>query len=88
MGVMIADYWLIDKGEIEKFEIRPGFYAPGIIAFVAGALIACMTGGTFAAIPALAFLDMPFFIGSINGIVVALVLYVILAKATGNKKNS
>lgn len=88
MGVMIADYWLIDKGEIEKFEIRPGFYAPGIIAFVAGALIACMTGGTFAAIPALAFLDMPFFIGSINGIVVALILYVILAKATGNKKNS
>ena len=88
MGVMIADYWLIDKGKIENFQIRQGFYAPGVIAFVVGALIACMTGGTFATIPALSFLDMPFFIGSINGIVVALVLYVILAKAADNKKNS
>ena len=88
MGVMIADYWILDKGKIENFQIRKGFYAPGIIAFVAGALIACMTGGTFATIPALAFLDIPFFIGSINGIVVSLVLYVILAKVAGNHKNA
>lgn len=88
MGVMIADYWILDKGKIENFQIRKGFYAPGIIAFAAGALIACMTGGTFATIPALAFLDIPFFIGSINGIVVSLVLYVILAKVAGNHKNA
>ena len=85
MGVMIADYWMLDKGRLERFEIRRGFYAPGIIAFAAGALIACMTGGTFAGIPALAFLDMPFFIGSVNGIVVAFVLYVLLAKAVGGR---
>lgn len=46
-----------------------------------------LTGGTFAAIPALAFLDVPFFIGSINGIVVSLVLYVLLAKAFGKRES-
>ena len=86
MGVMIADYWLIRKGDIAKFEIRKGFYAPGIIAFAAGALVACMTGGTFATVPALSFLNIPFFIGSVNGIVVALAVYVIIEKAAGKKK--
>ena len=87
MGVMIADYWILHKGNIENFQIRRGFYVPGIVAFVAGALVACMTGGTFATIPALAFLDVPFFIGSINGIVVSLVLYVLLAKAFGKRES-
>lgn len=87
MGVMIADYWLLRKGDVAKFEIRRGFYAPGIIAFAVGAFIACMTGGTFASIPALSSLNFPFFIGSVNGIVVALVLYVIIEKAVEKKKN-
>ena len=85
MGVMIADYWIIGKGKTENFEIRKGFYAPGVISFVLGALIACMTGGTFATIPFLAFLNIPFFIGPINGIVVALVVYVVIAKAFAKK---
>ena len=63
-----------------------GFYIPvwissvvwDVISFLLGALVACMTGGTFASIP---FLNIPFFIGPINGIVVAMVLYVILIKA-------
>lgn len=88
MGVMIADYWIIGKGKVERFEIRKGFYAPGILAFAVGALVACMTGGTFASIPALSFLNFPFFISPINGIVVALVVYVILAKAFGSRKKS
>ena len=87
MGVMIADFWLLRKGNVAKFEIRRGFYAPGIIAFAVGAFIACMTGGTFASIPALSSLNFPFFIGSVNGIVVALVLYVIIEKAVEKKKN-
>ena len=85
MGVMIADYWIIGQGKVENFEIRKGFYAPGVVSFVLGALVACMTGGTFATIPALSFLNIPFFIGPINGIVVALVVYVIIAKAAGKK---
>ena len=55
-----------------------------------GALVACVTGGTFASFPGLVeavpFLNIPFFVGPVNGIVVSLVLYVILealtAKAT------
>lgn len=85
MGVLIADYWVIGKGKVENFEIREGFYAPGVISFLAGALVACMTGGTFATIPALSFLNIPFFIGPINGIIVALVVYVAIVKAAGKK---
>ena len=86
MGVMIADYWILDKGRIENFAIREGFYWPGILAFAAGALVACVTGGTFASIPALSFLNVPFFIGPVNGIVIALAAYVVLSKLAGGRK--
>lgn len=97
-GVLIAGYWLVGKGKRERFASRPGFYAPGVIAFLAGALVACITGGTFApflamaadkvtgAVPvALAWLNTPFFVGPINGIVVALVLHPILDKLMPGK---
>ena len=85
MGTMIADYWIIGKGRVEHFREREGFYAPGVISFLLGALVACITGGTFASIPFLAFLNLPFFIGPINGIVVAMVVYILLEKAFGKK---
>ncbi len=80
MGTLIADYWIIGRGKVENYAPRKGFSAPGLISFLAGALIACMTGGTFASIAPLSFLNIPFFIGPINGIVVSMVLYIILAK--------
>ena len=85
MGTMIADYWIIGKGRVEHFQEREGFYFPGMVSFVLGALVACMTGGTFASIPFLAFLNLPFFIGPINGIVVAMMVYILLEKAFGKK---
>ncbi len=85
MGVLIADYWIIGQGKVENFKIRDGFYAPGVIAFIIGALVACITGGTFASIPFLSFLNLPFFIGPINGIVVALIAYVLIEKAAAKK---
>ena len=42
--------------------------------------MALITGGTFASVPALAFLDHPFFLGPVNGIVVSIVLYVAVCK--------
>ena len=83
-GVIIAAYWITGRGKRENFSFRPGFSAAGLIAFLAGALVACVTGGTFASFPALVaampFLeDSTFFVGPVNGIVVSLVLYVILA---------
>lgn len=85
VGTLIADYWIIGKGKKERFQIRDGIYAPGLISFIAGAFVACVTGGTFAAIPFLAFLDWPFFIGPINGIIVAMIVYIIIAKAVPQK---
>lgn len=85
MGVMIADYWIMEKGNVDNFEIREGFYGPGMISFLVGAFVACVTGGAFAAIPGLSVLNIPFFIGPINGIVVSLVMYTIIEKVA--KKN-
>lgn len=88
-GVLIADYWLICGGKKEKFQQKAGFYVPGVIAFAAGALVACITGGTFASFPglveALPFLNVPFFVGPVNGIVVSLVVYVLICKMTQKK---
>lgn len=88
VGTLIADYWIVNKGSVEGFEMRSGFYGPGMISFIAGALTACVTGGTFASIPFLAFLNMPFFIGPINGIIVAMVVYLAAVKLVPAKKFS
>ena len=84
-GVIIAEYWIIDKGSKDLFNIKEGFSAIGIISYIIGAIVACITGGTFANFPglveAMPFLNVPFFVGPINGIVVSLIVYVILIKA-------
>lgn len=54
---------------------------PGLVSFIVGSIVALITGGTFASVPALAFLDHPFFLGPVNGIVVSInVLYVAVYK--------
>ena len=89
-GVLIAAYWIVGKGKKENFKMRPGFSAPGVIAFLVGAVLACITGGTFANFPglveALPLLNTPFFVGPVNGIVVSLVLYVVLSKIIPEKQ--
>ena len=91
-GVLIASYWIVGKGKKENFAIRSGFSAVGVISFAVGAIFACITGGTFASFPglveALPFLNWPFFVGPVNGIVVSLVLYVILAKVFPEKETA
>ena len=81
-GVIIAAYWIVGRGKKERFTRRGGFYAPGVIAFIVGALVACITGGTFANFPSLVaaapWLNTPFFVGPVNGIVVSLICYVVL----------
>lgn len=87
-GVVIADYWIVCRGKKENFAQHSGFSLPGVAAFTIGALAACITGGTFASFPGLVeavpFLNLPFFVGPVNGIVLSLVVYVILKKI--NKK--
>lgn len=88
-GVLIAHYWIICKGKRENFGIGGAVSASGMISFIVGALVACITGGTFANFPglvaAMPFLNVPFFVGPVNGILVSLVLYVILAKIMPKK---
>lgn len=88
-GVVIADYWLVKKGKKECFWRKEGFSLPGVAAFLVGALAACITGGTFASFPglveALPFLNLPFFVGPVNGIVISLVIYVLLERPAGEK---
>ena len=88
-GILIANYWIICKGKRENFKLGGNLSASGLIAFIVGALVACITGGTFANFPglvaAMPFLNVPFFVGPVNGIVVSLVLYVILAKIMPKK---
>lgn len=88
-GVLIAHYWIICKGKRENFSIGGTVSASGMIAFIVGALVACITGGTFANFPglvaAMPFLNVPFFVGPVNGIIVSLVLYVVLAKIMPKK---
>ena len=79
-------------GKKENFAVRPGFSAVGVISFLVGAIFACITGGTFANFPglveAMPFLNWPFFVGPVNGIIVSLVFYVILAKVFPEKKTA
>lgn len=81
-GSMIADYWLIRKARPENFKPLDGVSVPGIVSFAAGAIVAMVTGGTFAG-TMLDFLNVPFLLGPVNGIVVSMVLYVALYKAMG-----
>lgn len=87
-GAMIADYWIIRKGDRRKFSIKPGFRLPGMFAFAGGTLVALITGGTFGMIPPLAFLSVPFFIGPVNGIITSIILFVIVERVQAPKKKS
>ena len=88
-GVLIADYWIVRRGNRENFTRGKEISWPGLISFLVGALIACVTGGTFASFPglveALPFLNIPFFVGPVNGIVISLVLYAILGRGAAGK---
>lgn len=80
VGVVIADYWLLRGGKKENFTIRPGIFVPGIIAFICGAFVACLTGGTFTYFEATALFSFPFFIGPLNGMIVSIAVYYALMK--------
>ncbi len=78
-GVIIADYWVLGKGKKENFKLREGFFVPGIVAFVLGAATAYATAN----VPALIF-----FVGPVNGMIVAMVVYIILRKVMPEKTSA
>ena len=90
-GVIIAHYWITCRGRKENFRLGGTLSVTGLTAYLAGALVACITGGTFANFPGLVeaapFLNIPFFVGPVNGILVSLVLYAILANLISEKQS-
>jgi cytosine permease len=68
-GVVIAAYWIVGKGKKENFTISPGINWAGMIAFVLGSAGAFITANV-----------VPFFAAPVNGIVIAIVAYVLLIR--------
>lgn len=85
-GTMVADYWMVRKGRPENVRIEEGFSSAGIVALACGVVVGMVTGGTFSHVPALTFFDFPFFVGPVNGIVVAAGAYVIAYRLTGKTR--
>ena len=67
-GVIIAAYWITGKGRKENFRAVKGVNIAGVVSFAAGAAAAYASSLT------------GFFIAPVNGIVLSMVLYVILAR--------
>ncbi len=71
-GVMVADYWIVRKGDPEKWFYKDGFDWVGIISWVAGVVFTFIFGTDYA-----------IFIG----IVISFVLYLVLRKLIREKQN-
>lgn len=82
-GTIVADYWIVRKGRPSNVRVVPGVSVPGVAALVAGVFAALVTGGTFALVPALSFLDVPFFVGPVNGLAVSLLVYAVVYRVSG-----
>lgn len=65
MGVILADYWIVDKGKAENFKIYDGFNWLGIVSWLCGYAVIKF---------------IPYGVPFAQGIIVAAVLYVIFAK--------
>lgn len=65
VGVMIADYWIINKGRAEQWQPKNGINWIGIISWLVGFIIA---------------FSIKIGISSVNGILASLVVYILLAK--------
>ena len=65
MGVILADYWIVDKGKAENYKIYEGFNWIGIISWLCGYAVIKF---------------IPYGVPFAQGIIVAGLLYVILAK--------
>lgn len=75
-GIIMADYWIYRRGQFPALETpQPAFNWPGIIAYVGASAIAYFTG------------QAGWGIVPINGIVSALVLYVLLSRVLPSSRS-
>ena len=83
---MVSDYWLVRKGRPANILVIDGVSAAGVAGLACGIATALVTGGTFALVPGLEALDVPFFVGPVNGIVVAMAAYVAAYRLAGGMR--
>lgn len=76
MGIIIADYWVICKGNRESWKPFKGVNWIGIIAWVCG--------GGFGLIETLGIVTV--FSAALDGVIIAFVVYIVLYKLLGNTK--
>ena len=69
-GVAIADYWIMGKGRPDLWEEHPGVNWIGVISWVAGFAVAKWT---------------TFFVPTLSGIIVALIVYCVLSSVIKNE---
>lgn len=74
MGILIADYWVICKGNKEVWKPHRGINWVGIIAWI--------LGGGFALLEARAVITV--FSSALDGVIIAFVAYIVLYKLLGN----
>ncbi len=67
-GVMLSDYWIVGKGKKENFRTIPGVNWIGIVSWAVGAAV-----GLF----------FSFFSPALDGTLIAIILYAVLAKFCG-----
>ncbi len=85
-ATMIADYWIVRKGRPENIRVEQGFSIPGIAGFTAGIFVAFVTGGVFELLPGFAFLNIPFFVAPINGMIASIAVYVLIYFCLGKER--
>lgn len=71
-GVMIAEYWIVNKGKVENFRIKQGIAYQGVLAWLAGSAVAIV---------------VKWGIQPVNGIIVSMMAYLVLNSImTSNEK--
>ncbi len=74
VGVIAIDYFLLKKGDPNRWEVRKGVNWAGVVSWVVGSLFALLVPG--------------FFIPTLNAIIISCVLYIILYKVLYAKGDS
>lgn len=72
MGVILADYWIVNKAKPENYKTADGFNWLGIVSWLAGYAVIKF---------------IPYGVPFAQGIIAAGLLYVILAKTVGRPQD-
>ena len=73
-GVIIADYWIVGKGNKVAFSAVKGINIPGLLSYIIGAAVAYLTANVWV-----------FFVAPVNGIIVSMLAYLLLDRLIPGK---